>query len=114
MKNPVKLAFIYSALSVLLGPGIIIMDTIYNRNTTPLFDVEPGTPAERYTVNHILISSLADIFAATAMIAIGVILLRAVNTAPKAGLARGLIAFMLCGYGLIVIWAGFSFWLASY
>jgi hypothetical protein len=102
-----RLAYLYAAVSVILGPAILI----YGENIYPhklaCFDEEPNIhPLFENTIHQYKVTQAYETIPSVMLIILGVILLtflvRASRERKGYGLAMGLVISMLIGYGLIV------------
>jgi hypothetical protein len=102
-----RLAYLYTLVSVILGPAILI----YGENIYPhklaCFDEEPSIhPLFENTIHQYKVTQAYETIPSVLLILIGVILLIFLVKTSKQhkgyGLAIGLVICMLVGYGLII------------
>jgi hypothetical protein len=111
-KHDIRFAYLYSGLSILIGPGILILGNKLFPARLACFDIEPNLPHQdvivQYRNQQILETTIALLMIALGALLIRTLFLRAKTTKPKAlkaEVAIILIAMMIFGYILIVLFA---------
>jgi hypothetical protein len=110
-KHVIRYAWLYSGLSILIGPGILALGNMLFPARLACFDIEPNLPHNdvivQYRNQQILETCLALL-----MIVGGIFLIRELSSraqnkvdAAKAGIATAAVIAMICGYGLIILFA---------
>ncbi len=128
--SPIKLSYVYTAISVILGPALPFLSARLFPKQIACFDLvssleyyvlEDGGPRiyHREVVGNYYSDAFFLLVSAGTMIIIGIVLVKSIRnrkqsfTRQQKIISTLLIVSMLAGYGLILAYAALEMWCAS-